>query len=209
MARPKKQINRKTDILDAAQLIFVQKGFEKTTIDEIAKHIGIGKGTVYLDFKNKEDILKAIIEKNVNHKLERIEFEIKEAKPPFLELLEKLLRQDVLDVFDKATSTVHTHVALMHTSYQFKQDLKHLILREQNMIATLLEKSANNQEIKQFPDYINLAHLIKISLQGFFPPYDLKYSLDHRVDLNKAEIRSMLFNDASIVIEIILCGLRN
>ncbi|MFH0703222.1 MAG: TetR/AcrR family transcriptional regulator [bacterium] len=208
MARPKKQLNRRTDILDAAQILFTEKGFEKTTIDDIVKHIGIGKGTVYLEFKNKNDILLAIIERDVEILLEKIELQIKDAKPPYLELLEQVLKNDITTVFDMATSQIHTHIALMHTSYQIKQELNHLMVRGRNIIATLLVQAAKNDEIKPFHDYENLAQLIKIALQGFLPPYDLNYSLDHRNDLNKQEIRTLLFNDASIVIKLILSGLK-
>ena len=120
MARPKKQLNRKEDILNAAQVLFAEKGFEKTTIDEIARHIGIGKGSVYLDFKNKEDILLAIIERHCISLYEQAESYIKNAKAPYIEILKQVFQNDVLNVFDMVTSQVHTHVALMHTSYKVK-----------------------------------------------------------------------------------------
>ena len=40
--------------------LFAEKGFENTTIQEIADSAGIGKGTVYEYFKTKEDILKEV-----------------------------------------------------------------------------------------------------------------------------------------------------
>lgn len=208
MARPKKQLNRREDILNAAQILFTEKGYEKTTIEDIAKYIGIGKGTVYLDFKNKDDIFQAIIERNVNILLEKLESLVKIAQPPYLNLLGKVMKNHILIVFDMATSRVHTHIALIHTSYQSKQRLSHLIQRGRNIIAALLKKAAENGEIKPYSDYVSLAQLLNISLHGFFPPYDLKYSMEHRADLNKKEIRELLYNDASILIELVLSGLR-
>jgi len=43
-------------ILDAAGQLFEHYGYRKTTIEEIAQEARIGKGTVYLHFKNKEDV---------------------------------------------------------------------------------------------------------------------------------------------------------
>jgi len=43
-------------ILDAAGKLFEQYGYRKTTIEEIAQEARIGKGTVYLHFKSKEDV---------------------------------------------------------------------------------------------------------------------------------------------------------
>ncbi|HEY8462875.1 MAG TPA: TetR/AcrR family transcriptional regulator [Bacillota bacterium] len=56
---------RRLEILDAAMSLFSQKGFERTTVDEIASRAKIAKGTVYLYFKNKEHIFLSIIEKGL------------------------------------------------------------------------------------------------------------------------------------------------
>lgn len=48
---------KKEKILVAAITLFAQKGFEKTTINDISKEAGIGKGTVYEYFQNKEEMI--------------------------------------------------------------------------------------------------------------------------------------------------------
>jgi TetR/AcrR family transcriptional regulator len=62
---------RRLEILTAAIKLFADKGFDRTTVEEIAGHANIGKGTVYLYFKNKEAIYRALIEKGLSD-LERI-----------------------------------------------------------------------------------------------------------------------------------------
>ena len=52
-------------ILDAARKRFLHYGFKKTTIDEIAADAGIGKGTVYLYFDSKRDLLLASLREGV------------------------------------------------------------------------------------------------------------------------------------------------
>lgn len=54
----KKQKTKKA-ILRAAVQLFGQNGFEKTSIAQLAKTAGVGKGTVYSYFKTKQDILQA------------------------------------------------------------------------------------------------------------------------------------------------------
>lgn len=49
-------------ILDAAMLLFADKGFDATTTDEIARKAGISKGLVYFYFSSKEEILTRLIE---------------------------------------------------------------------------------------------------------------------------------------------------
>jgi AcrR family transcriptional regulator len=48
---------KKNEIMMAAVRLFARKGFEKTTISDIAVEAGIGKGTVYEYFSNKEEMI--------------------------------------------------------------------------------------------------------------------------------------------------------
>ncbi len=48
---------KKDQIIGAAVKVFAKKGFAKTTINDIANAAGIGKGTVYEYFSNKEEII--------------------------------------------------------------------------------------------------------------------------------------------------------
>lgn len=50
----------KTKIIEAAIKIFSKKGYHGSTMDEIAKEVGVSKATLYTYFKSKEDILKVI-----------------------------------------------------------------------------------------------------------------------------------------------------
>lgn len=49
------------DILQAALNMFCDKGYTRTTFDDIAKSIGLTKGAIYWYFRNKPDILKALM----------------------------------------------------------------------------------------------------------------------------------------------------
>jgi len=54
---------RKNQILDAAALIFAEKGFHSTTIGDIAKQAGIAHGTIYNYFDTKPALLMGIFER--------------------------------------------------------------------------------------------------------------------------------------------------
>jgi AcrR family transcriptional regulator len=57
----------KEKIVDVAQRVFSKFGFEKTTMEEIAREAGKGKSTLYYYFKNKEELYAAVIEREGNH----------------------------------------------------------------------------------------------------------------------------------------------
>jgi AcrR family transcriptional regulator len=46
----------RTSILDAADRLMARNGFRKTTMDDIAREAGVGRRTIYLHFKGKEDV---------------------------------------------------------------------------------------------------------------------------------------------------------
>jgi TetR/AcrR family fatty acid metabolism transcriptional regulator len=52
---------RREKILDAAINVFSEKSFDRANVADIAQSAGMGKGTVYLYFKSKRDIFRAII----------------------------------------------------------------------------------------------------------------------------------------------------
>ncbi len=63
MARKTKEDAEQTRqaILDSALQTFYEKGFSRTTFDEIARRINLTKGAVYWHFRNKTDLISAII----------------------------------------------------------------------------------------------------------------------------------------------------
>lgn len=52
--------NTSTQILDAATGLFLQYGYKRTTVDEIAAKVGIAKGSFYLHFPSKEAVFAAV-----------------------------------------------------------------------------------------------------------------------------------------------------
>lgn len=59
----KKAEERRNEILDAADELFGQKGFDGTSTNDILEKVGIARGTLYHHFKSKEDIMDALIDR--------------------------------------------------------------------------------------------------------------------------------------------------
>lgn len=54
---------RRAEIMDAAMLIFMEKGYANTTTQDIVDKVNISRGLLYYHFKNKEDILYCLVER--------------------------------------------------------------------------------------------------------------------------------------------------
>lgn len=63
--RSAKKARRQQDILLAALHVFSRDGFSAARTDDVAEEAGVSKGTLYLYFKSKEDMFKAVIEDNL------------------------------------------------------------------------------------------------------------------------------------------------
>ena len=64
MAEPRfqrRKEDRPAEITQAALAAFAEKGYAATKVDEVAKRAGVSKGLLYLYFKTKEDLFKAVI----------------------------------------------------------------------------------------------------------------------------------------------------
>jgi AcrR family transcriptional regulator len=61
--RPDVSDERKSQILNAAENVFTRKGFDLARMDDIAEETGLSKGTLYLYFKSKDDLIIAILDR--------------------------------------------------------------------------------------------------------------------------------------------------
>lgn len=67
-----RQKTSRDGILDAAELLLGRNGYKKMTIDELAREVGIGKGSVYLHFESKEEIALAHIDRIIERLKSRL-----------------------------------------------------------------------------------------------------------------------------------------
>jgi AcrR family transcriptional regulator len=61
--RPDVSDERKNQIMNAAEQVFTKKGIDAARMDDIASQSGLSKGTLYLYFKSKEDLIIAILDR--------------------------------------------------------------------------------------------------------------------------------------------------
>lgn len=52
---------RRNEILDAAEILFITKGYTKATVMDILQACNIAKGTFYYYFQSKEEVMNAIV----------------------------------------------------------------------------------------------------------------------------------------------------
>lgn len=78
---------RRNEILDTAERLFAEKGFDGTSTNDILNDIGIARGTLYYHFKSKEDILDAMIERLTNRLIANASEIVKKKDIPVMQRL--------------------------------------------------------------------------------------------------------------------------
>ena len=56
---------RPEELVAAALEVFVERGYEGTTLADVARRAGVTKGTIYLYFENKEALFKAVVRETI------------------------------------------------------------------------------------------------------------------------------------------------
>lgn len=75
----------------AARSLFLDRGFLRTTADDIAAELGMSKATLYRSFRSKEDILRAVVRESMEEILAGVEALIRDGALGFVEKMVALL----------------------------------------------------------------------------------------------------------------------
>lgn len=197
---------RREQILEAATWLFGYYGFEKTTVDDIAERAAISKGSVYLEFQNKEAILVGVVQQFTARELERINNLVKQAKTPYLEVLRELLYGHVMSYWSIASGHLHSPDVIASANPSIMTEILNFQGAIFLQIAFLLDKAANNKEIpkrKTANEYLFQAELVCYLLAALFPPYDRLKARDP-----KSFTEATLKKYADRMIAMTLAGLR-
>lgn len=91
--RHRRKDARPQELLDAALDLFVEKGFAATRSEEVAARAGVSKGTLYLYYPSKEELLKAVIRNSLSAEIAEGHDIVRSFAGPSAELLAYLMRE--------------------------------------------------------------------------------------------------------------------
>src|SRR5438874_13806771 len=76
LSRAEQRDLTRTRLLDAAEKVFVDRGFHAASVDEVAEEAGYSKGAVYSNFENKDELFLAVLERRVDSRALAIEAQV-------------------------------------------------------------------------------------------------------------------------------------
>ena len=144
-----KQKEVREAILDATDSLLSRYGYKKMTIDDLAKEVGIGKGSVYLHFTSKEEIVLSHIDRIIEQlKGKLAAIARSDAKPE--ERLRKMLKTRVLHRFESVqhyTQNLNDLLAAIRPNFLARREM--YFTEEARIFASVVE---DGQQSGDFAD---------------------------------------------------------
>ena len=140
-------------ILDAAIKVFAQNGFYNSKVSEIAKEAGVADGTIYLYFKNKDDILISLFEEEMEKIIQNMKQEIGREEDP----LEKLKKFAVVQLNSKKENpdlAAIMEVELRQSSKFMKEYVNKKFIEYLRIISSIIKEGQERGIIKKGIDPI-------------------------------------------------------
>lgn len=163
--RQRRKEARPSELLDAALELFVEKGFAATRAEEVAARAGVSKGTLYLYFPSKEELLKAVIGHTLQADIARGAERIAQAEGQPSQLLLELMTEWWTAVVDSPSSAVFK---LVMTEVRNFPEIGAYYVREvvdpgHRLIGSLVQRGIDQGEFRQI-DVDSVVHAIVLPM---------------------------------------------
>jgi len=168
----KNPIERRDEIIDASQRLFLEKGFTETTVDGIVKALNLSKGIFYYYFKTKDEIVDAIIDRYVDEAVAGVRIIVDNKSIPLFERM-KLASYKELELNFKLYPGIYNIKNIdMHSRMNVK-----MVEKYAPVLAGLLEEGIG-QKLIEVDDPRGLMEVILIMTHTIFDPAVFKWSRD-------------------------------
>jgi TetR/AcrR family fatty acid metabolism transcriptional regulator len=171
-------------ILDATERLLARYGYQKTTMDDVAREARIGKGTTYLYFPSKEELTLATIDRIVDRLLKRLRA-IACTKEPAPKRLRDMLLTRVLFRFDSVrdySQSLDDLLASLRTAYLARR--QSYFDAEAEVFAEVLRSGLDARQFA-FGDARLTAHTLLLATNALLPSGLSAKELGRRRDVQR------------------------
>lgn len=194
----------KTDrIIECARRLFLLNGFEKTTMEEIARSLSIGKGTLYALFPSKDEILMSICGAHVDQFLCLLRDKLTEVKSDYLQCLMEMLRAFATSVYEEAQS-IRTPEAFVYISKNVKLRFETKFAELKRILRATLDKAVENGELPATADTAHLCEVVVTAITSYFPPYERQFTAQYA----ERPKRETFDKELNTLLDLLLYGLK-
>jgi TetR/AcrR family fatty acid metabolism transcriptional regulator len=135
-------------ILKAAVKVFARQGFYQSTVAQIAKEAGVADGTIYLYFKNKDDILVHFFNYRTKQVFDRFRAEVKIADNS-LDKLRNLIRRHLTEFQRDRDMAVVYQVETHQNSRLAESQIREMSVMYQDLVSEIVELGQQEGRIRK------------------------------------------------------------
>jgi TetR/AcrR family fatty acid metabolism transcriptional regulator len=140
--------NKYNQILEAAVRVFARQGFYQSTIAQIAKEAGVADGTIYLYFKNKDDILVQFFSYRTKQVFESFREEVDRAETS-ADKLRNLVRRHLTEFQRDRDGAVVYQVETHQSSRLAEDQIREMSQMYRDLISEIVEQGQQEGTIRK------------------------------------------------------------
>jgi AcrR family transcriptional regulator len=178
-------------IIISAGGIFSRYGFKKTTMDEIAKALKMGKSSVYYYFKSKEEIFEAVVLHEANILRNELTTAIKSVDSPVGKMKNYVFVR--MKTFEKLSNYYNAIFDKNLDHYEFIEKIRVKYDREELAILRLILYHGAREKVFNVQNSEYTAMAVQTTLKGLEVPLFWKKKEDH-IEKRLNAILDVLFN---------------
>ena len=147
--RPSVSDERRSQILDAAEGVFTRKGFDEARMEDIAGKTGLSKGTLYLYFKSKDDLILAILDRIFQGEFRQLEaFQKNEGSATqTIGKLTDVLCKDIVGML-RLIPIIYNFLGLAFRNKYVQRALKHYVRRYLDILVPIIQRGIDSGEFR-------------------------------------------------------------
>jgi AcrR family transcriptional regulator len=148
-SKEKLEKERKKQILDAAERVFSERGFDKARMDDIVDASGLSKGSLYWYYKSKDAIIRALLDRVFISEMQDV-VELVEVDGTASERLRLFVEYAVREYlrFEKLLPLAYEFIALAYRSQAVKETLVGYFEHYIDVLAEVIQQGVDQGEFK-------------------------------------------------------------
>ena len=186
----KKMSNTKKMLIEVARVLFSKNGKKEVTMNDIAEASKKGRRTLYTYFNNKEEIYKAVIDKELEHLLDQLKIVSAQDTEPDVKLTNHIIAHlDAIKFIVTRNGSLRGD--FFHDIYEVERTRRKVDLKEIELIKNILAEGIEKKVFKRMDP--NLSSLILFhALKGLEVPY-IRQNISAEFEKNKNSIVEFVF----------------
>jgi AcrR family transcriptional regulator len=177
-ARAKRSSERRDAILAAALAEFAARGFAATRLDDVAKHAGVAKGTIYLHFADKETLFQELVRLELSPVVGALE-RASQADIPLRQVADQLIEVFVREIFATRRKDVIRLVLTEGPRFPKLAEFyyREVIARAMEAIRAIVRRAhqrgeLNSDALVRFPQLLPAPGIVAVIWSGLFDRFE-------------------------------------